>query len=43
MANPQKHDSDAGYEEDGCADAFAATAIIAVVVAVVTFWLHGMA
>lgn len=30
-------------EEDGCADALAAVAIIAVVVATVTYWLHGMA
>lgn len=43
MANPQKHDNNVAFEEDGNADAFAATAIIAVVVLAVTFWLHGMA
>ncbi len=46
MANSektQKVDSNIAVEEDGCADAFAATAIIAVVVLAVTFWLHGMA
>lgn len=30
-------------EEDGCADAFAAVALITIVVATVVFWLHGMA
>lgn len=32
-----------GCEEDGCADAFAAVAVITIVVATVAFWLHGMA
>jgi hypothetical protein len=30
-------------EEDGCADALAAVAILIVVVSAVTFWLAGMA
>jgi hypothetical protein len=42
MANPQKNDCNTATEEDGCADAFAATAVIAVVVAAVCFWLNGM-
>lgn len=43
MANPNSNDSNTAVEEDGAADAWAATAIIAVVVAAATFWLHGMA
>lgn len=43
MANPQKNDCNTTCEEDGCADAMAAVAVIAIVVATVTFWLHGMA
>lgn len=43
MANPQKNDSNPACEKDGCADAFAAVAVIAVVVATVCFWLNGMA
>ena len=40
---PQGNNNCSPCEEDGCADAFAATAIIAVVVAVATYWLAGMA
>ncbi|HSC75530.1 MAG TPA: hypothetical protein VLB90_04750 [Pseudomonadales bacterium] len=43
MANPQKNDSNTVFEEDGAADVFAAVAVIAIVVASVCFWLHGMA
>ena len=43
MANPKSNDSNTAVEEDGSADAWAAAAIIFVVVATVTFWLHGMA
>ena len=43
MANSQKDNCSTECEEDGCADALAATAIIAIVVLAVTFWLHGMA
>lgn len=43
MANPQKNETGATRDEDGGADAFAAVAIIAVVVAAVCFWLKGMA
>ena len=42
MANPKSNDSNTAVEEDGSADAWAAAAIIAVVVATVSFWLHGM-
>ncbi|MBK8288639.1 MAG: hypothetical protein KAY78_06360 [Pseudomonadales bacterium] len=40
---PQNNDCSTTCEEDGCADAFAAVAVIAVVVAAVCFWLNGMA
>lgn len=40
---PQDNNCSNSCEEDGCADALAATAVIAVVVAVVSFWLSGMA
>jgi len=43
MANPQKKESNAACDQDGCADAFAAVAIITVIVAAVCFWLKGMA
>ncbi len=43
MANPQSNNSNTEVEEDGAADAWAATAIIAVVVAATSFWLLGMA
>ena len=45
MANPQapQQSSNTEVDKDGGADAFAATAIITVVVAAVVFWLHGMA
>jgi hypothetical protein len=46
MANhqdPQKNQCNTACEEDGCADAFAAVAVITVVVAAVCFWLSGMA
>ena len=35
--------SDTSHEVDGRADAFAATAIIAIIVISVSYWLHGMA
>ena len=38
----QSNDSNNEVEEDGTADAWAAVVIIAVVVATVCFWLHGM-
>jgi|JI10StandDraft_1071094.scaffolds.fasta_scaffold2557227_1 hypothetical protein len=42
MANPKSNNSNTDFEEDGSADAWAATAIIAIVVVTVTFWLLGM-
>lgn len=39
----QHEDKNCGCEEDGCADAFAAVAIITLFACVMTFWLHGMA
>jgi hypothetical protein len=41
-AAPQNTDCSSTCEADGCADAFAATAVIAVIVATVVYWLHGM-
>jgi hypothetical protein len=35
--------NDVYVEEDGGADAFAAFALVAVIVCAVTFWLNGMA
>ena len=49
MANLEKtqqaksNNSNTDFEEDGSADAWAATAIITIVVVAVVFWLHGMA
>lgn len=40
---PQESNCSNSCEEDGCADAFAAFAVIAVVVSTVVYWLHGMA
>lgn len=38
----QHEDKDCGCEEDGCADAFAAIALIALFVGAMTYWLHSM-
>ncbi|HQQ62667.1 MAG TPA: hypothetical protein PLF22_03750 [Pseudomonadales bacterium] len=45
MANPHapQQSSNTETDKDGSADAFAAVAIIAVVVSTVVYWLHGMA
>ncbi len=40
---PKNADCQTSCEADGCADALAAVAVIAVVVAAVSFWLAGMA
>lgn len=43
MANPQApQQNNIDTDADGGADAFAAVAIIAVVVGAVVYWLHGM-
>ncbi|MEZ5540090.1 MAG: hypothetical protein R3E63_09155 [Pseudomonadales bacterium] len=38
----QHEEKNCGCEEDGCADALVAIALIALYVGVMSFWLHGM-
>jgi hypothetical protein len=42
MSNQEQHSASTSNSGDGAADAFAAIAIIALVVSTVVYWLHSM-